>query len=150
MVKNVSEDIVITGSDPDNDPLTFSIRATPARGVLSLPTPVSATSAKVNYVPDTNATYNTSFTFRVNDGKVNSNTPTVNIQVKNSCPALAAPGGVKALRRYAATPQDYAFVNEGAYATWTYKGTTTTVHTRPLYWPLTAELYLPMLLRTAR
>ncbi len=68
-------DIVLTGSDPDGDALTYTIITQPANGVLSGDAP------NLQYTP--NADYNgpDTFTFMVNDGQVDSNTATVSIEV---------------------------------------------------------------------
>ncbi len=105
--------ITLTGTDADDDPLTFIIVTPPAHGTLSGPT--AATKAQrararrqlkarllkerklrpkalaailqsisantVTYTPDLNYNGPDSFTFRVNDGTVNSAPATVNITV---------------------------------------------------------------------
>ena len=114
--------ITLTGSDPDNDPLTFSIVDQPQHGTLSAITPATAkqTSAvkklkqkkqkqkgkpvpgtatstmskqalaaviqatianNVTYTPNPNFNGSDSFTFKVNDGKVDSAAATVTINV---------------------------------------------------------------------
>src|SRR5688572_9274212 len=67
---NVVEDtptgITLTGSDPENDPLTYSIVTTPAHGTLS------GTAPDVTYTPNLNYNGPDNFTFRTNDGIYNS------------------------------------------------------------------------------
>jgi hypothetical protein len=72
---------MLIASDPDNDPITYSILTPPAHGTISAGTGPSRTyNASANYVgPD-------SFTFRVNDGSVDSNIATVSINVENEPP----------------------------------------------------------------
>ncbi len=75
----VSEDssveISLTASDVDGDSLTFNIVTQPIHGVLSgaLPNPI--------YTPNLNYYGSDSFTFKVNDGLVDSNIATVEITV---------------------------------------------------------------------
>lgn len=74
----------LVASDPDGDPLTYSIVTTPANGLLS-PT---ADPRFVNYTPNANYFGQDSFTFRVNDGNTDSNTATkvINIVSVNDRP----------------------------------------------------------------
>src|SRR5258705_7115043 len=72
--------IFLTGSDPDGDPLTFSIVTSPLHGTLGgTPPSVIYTSASDYIGPD-------NFTFKVNDGKVDSAPATVSLAV-TSAPA---------------------------------------------------------------
>lgn len=61
-------DIILTGSDFENDELVFSIDSGPSNGTLDPlpPTPLSSTSAGVTYTPDGTARAD-NFTFRVTD-----------------------------------------------------------------------------------
>ncbi len=65
----------LTGSDPDGDPLTFSVVTSPANGALS------GTPPNLTYSPDPDYNGADSFTFRANDGKADSNVATVSITV---------------------------------------------------------------------
>lgn len=76
VVKNTSKAIVLTGSDVNGDPLTYSIVQKPSHGKLS------GTAPNVTYKPDRNYVGTDSFTFRIYDGKVYSNVATVTITVK--------------------------------------------------------------------
>ena len=67
--------ITLTGSDPDNDPLTFTVVTNPMHGVLSGAAP------NLTYTPTANYNGSDSFTFKVNDGTTDSNTATVLITV---------------------------------------------------------------------
>lgn len=73
--KNTAKIIFFTAGDPDNDPLTYYLVASPLHGTLS------GTGQVLMYTPATGYTGSDSFTFRANDGMVNSNTATVSITV---------------------------------------------------------------------
>lgn len=63
-----SVEITLTGSDPENDPLTFSISIEPTNGTLSVLTQVPPSSATVIYTANVgNVDSQDSFTFRVTD-----------------------------------------------------------------------------------
>jgi hypothetical protein len=80
--------ITLTGSDPDNNPLTFDIATQPTLGSLSA---ISSTSPRtVTYTPNANANGSDSFTFTVNDGTVSSAIATVTISVLNAPPTATA------------------------------------------------------------
>jgi hypothetical protein len=76
---NATEDtpasITLSASDQDSDPLTWSIVTTPAHGTLS------GNGSSIVYTPASNYNGPDTFTFRVNDGFVNSNVATVSIAV---------------------------------------------------------------------
>jgi cellulose biosynthesis protein BcsQ len=67
--------IVLTGNDPDGDPLTFSVVRAPTHGKLS------GTAPNLTYTPDPNFCWLDSFTFKVNDGQLDSVPATVLISV---------------------------------------------------------------------
>ena len=77
-----SEDLSVTdtlsGSDIDSNQLTFSIVNGSAHGQVTLLDP---TTGSFRYTPQANWSGNDSFTYRVNDGSLNSNTATVAIAV---------------------------------------------------------------------
>ncbi len=73
--KNIAKDITLTASDPNNDPLNYSIVTQPAHGTLT------GTAPNLNYNPDTDYVGADSFTFKANDGTVDSNTATVSMTV---------------------------------------------------------------------
>ena len=78
--------IVLTGSDVDGDTLTFSVVTGPMHGGLS------GTVPNLTYTPTANYNGADSFTFKANDGTVDSNTATVSITVTpvNDPPAADA------------------------------------------------------------
>ena len=73
--QNVSLPITLSGTDADNAPLNFSIVTQPANGVLS------GTGSNVVYQPYTNFFGSDQFTFRVDDGRGNSDDGQVELVV---------------------------------------------------------------------
>ena len=78
--------ITLTGSDADGNSLTFAIVSPPANGSLS------GTAPNVTYTPAANFNGPDSFTFKVNDGTVDSAPATVSITVTavNDAPVATA------------------------------------------------------------
>lgn len=75
LTQDTSTSITLTGTDADGDSLTYSRLTAPTKGTLTGSAPNFTYTPNAGYVgPD-------SFTFRVNDGTVNSATATVSIQV---------------------------------------------------------------------
>ncbi|MFM8348405.1 MAG: Ig-like domain-containing protein, partial [Bacteroidota bacterium] len=74
--EDTAASITLIGSDVDLDVLTYSIVAQPTHGTLT------GSGASVTYTPDADYNGLDSFTFKVNDGTVDSNTATVSITVK--------------------------------------------------------------------
>jgi hypothetical protein len=76
--KNTQQSITLTATDPNNDPLTYSIVTPPAHGTLSGTAPNLTYNPALDYVgPD-------SFTFKANDGTLDSNVATVSITVQQT------------------------------------------------------------------
>ncbi|MBC7980838.1 MAG: tandem-95 repeat protein [Armatimonadetes bacterium] len=67
--------IALAGTDPDANTLTFAIVTVPTHGLLS------GTPPNLTYIPTANFTGADQFTYRVNDGTVNSAPATVSITV---------------------------------------------------------------------
>ncbi|MBM4098128.1 MAG: tandem-95 repeat protein, partial [Planctomycetes bacterium] len=67
--------ITLTGTDPDANTLTYSIVSQPTKGSLS------GTAPTISYTPGANFFGSDSFTFKVNDGIVDSAVSTVSITV---------------------------------------------------------------------
>ena len=78
--------ITLTASDAQNDPLTFMVSRTPTNGTLS------GTAPNLVYTPATNYNGPDSFSFKVNDGFIDSApaTVTINVTAVNDPPILAA------------------------------------------------------------
>ena len=78
--------IALTASDKDGNPLTYSIVSGPAKGTLS------GTAPNLTYTPAADFSGTDSFTFKANDGTVDSNTATVAITVTaaNDVPVAVA------------------------------------------------------------
>ena len=70
--------IVLSGSDPDGDPLTFHLTSSPDHGSLS------GTPPNLLYTPDTGFSGTDNFNFVVNDGFTNSSPALVTILVVGS------------------------------------------------------------------
>ena len=73
--QNTAKAITLAGTDIENSALTYTIVTQPAHGTLS------GTAPNVTYTPTTGYSGADSFTFRVNDGTVNSANATVSITV---------------------------------------------------------------------
>ena len=73
--ENTPIDIILLGSDVDGDTLTYEIVSQPANGTLTIAGKV------VTYSPNANWHGSDSFTYKVNDGTVDSNVATVTIIV---------------------------------------------------------------------
>ncbi|MCX6719955.1 MAG: Ig-like domain-containing protein [Candidatus Staskawiczbacteria bacterium] len=71
VTKNIAKIITLTGSDPEASTLSFSVVTNPTHGTLSGIVP------NLTYLPDTDYTGTDSFTFKVNDGSLNSTTNAV-------------------------------------------------------------------------
>lgn len=92
---STNEDTVLNfsltaGSDIEGSTLTYSVVSTPINGNLSC---TGGTSRACTYTPDLNYFGNDSFTYKVNDGALDSNTATVTITVNpiNDAPVVSSP-----------------------------------------------------------
>ena len=85
--QGVAKALVLTGSDPDGDPLSYSVVSGPAHGTLS------GTAPNVTYTPDAGFFGVDEFSFKVSDGQVSSPAASVKITVdKASQPPAVEPG----------------------------------------------------------
>lgn len=69
--------VTLTATDEDDDTLTYSIGSGPAHGTLS------GTAPALTYTPAPGYTGADAFTFKANDGQLDSNTATVTITVRH-------------------------------------------------------------------
>ncbi|MBI2870075.1 MAG: DNRLRE domain-containing protein [Candidatus Omnitrophica bacterium] len=74
-IENTAKPITLAGSDPDGDPLTYIVVTQPSHGTLT------GTAPTFSYTPASNYTGPDTFTFKVNDGTVDSSTVIVTIEV---------------------------------------------------------------------
>src|SRR6185295_666987 len=81
--KNAQQPITLTATDPNNDPLTYSIVTPPTHATLS---PLGTGVAARTYTPTAGYEGPDSFTFKANDGSLDSNTATISITVQNGQP----------------------------------------------------------------
>jgi hypothetical protein len=85
---NTPTPITLSGSDPNGDPITFSIVSPPAHGNLN------GTAPNVTYIPNSGFTGADSFTFKVNDGQVDSAVAAVSIEVQPGSNSLVPRGSL--------------------------------------------------------
>ena len=102
--------IVLTGSDVEDSPLTFSIVDNPAHGSLS------GSGADRMYMPAANYSGTDSFTFTVNDGTVDSAPATVSINVTAHTISGNAGVGGATLSYIDGTPRTVTANGSGAYS----------------------------------
>ncbi len=81
-VEDVAQSITLTGSDTEGSPLSYIVVSLPANGTLT------GTAPNLTYTPRANFNGTDSFTFKVNDGLLDSPTVTVTINVAPDSNAL--------------------------------------------------------------
>ena len=74
--KNTPVDITLTGSDPDGDPLTYSVLSGPSNGSLT------GGGNLWTYTPDNNVTGKDDFIYAIDDGRGGSDSAKVSINVR--------------------------------------------------------------------
>src|SRR5439155_21652601 len=124
--------VTLTASDPDGNPLTFATTSTPAHGSLS------GTAPNLTYTPNAGFFGTDSFTFKANDGLLDSNVATVSITVRKLNHAPVANDGSVATDQDTAVgitlvasdpdgdPLRFAFVSGPAHGTFTGPGASRT------------------------
>ena len=87
--EDTGKQITLGANDVDGDALTYTIVSAPAHGTLS------GTGANQTYTPDLNYNGSDSFTFKANDGTIDSNVATVSITVNavNDAPTVTLASG---------------------------------------------------------
>jgi hypothetical protein len=75
VLENTSTPIVLSGSDPDSDPISYVILTGPTNGTLTGSAPT------LNYQPNADYAGPDTFTFKVNDGQLDSEPALVSITV---------------------------------------------------------------------
>lgn len=87
--EDTSKTITLTGNDVDGDSLTFAVVDNPSNGYLG-----SVIGNEVEYTPNENYEGSDSFTFKTNDGLLDSNTATISITINeyNDPPVLDSIG----------------------------------------------------------
>jgi len=100
VAEDTASPITLTATDVDNDPLTYSIITEPSHGTLS------GSGATRTYTPAANYNGPDSFTFKVNDTVVDSDTATVSITVEavNDAPV----GADRTIETYEDTEKTFA------------------------------------------
>jgi hypothetical protein len=86
VIEDVAKLVTLTGTDPDKNSLTYIVVDLPTKGVLS------GTAPNLTYTPKANANGADSFTFKVNDGALDSVVATVSIGITavNDAPVAVA------------------------------------------------------------
>jgi len=89
---NTPTNITLTATDPENNPLTFTIQAYPTNGSLN-----ETHNPIILYTPNLSFTGPDSFTFKANDGSADSNIATISINVVENLPPIAEAGDDKTI-----------------------------------------------------
>ena len=82
--------LTVTGTDPNLDPLTFTVSQAPTKGTIGAITVVNDTTTTIAYTPNANAVGTDTFEFIANDGMANSiaATFTVTLTPVNDVPSF--------------------------------------------------------------
>lgn len=82
--------LTVTGTDPNLDPLTFTVSQAPTKGTIGAITVVNDTTTTIAYTPNANAVGTDTFEFVANDGMANSvaATFTVTLTAVNDVPSF--------------------------------------------------------------
>lgn len=79
--RNQSVNVLLTGTDPQSLPLVFSIVTGPTHGTLGPITQLGPDTAQLTYTPALNYLGTDNFTFKANNGSLNSSPATVSITI---------------------------------------------------------------------
>jgi len=77
LLEDFTKNIVLSATDADNDLMTYQIVSNPAHGNLT------GSAPNLTYEPNANYNGSDSFTFKANDGKIDSNNATISISVSS-------------------------------------------------------------------
>jgi VCBS repeat-containing protein len=88
--ENTAASGTLKATDPDGDPLTFSIVTKPSHGSVTIN---DVNSGAYTYTPNHNYSGSDSFTFKANDGQVDSNIAKISITVKSTGGGGSSGGG---------------------------------------------------------
>lgn len=123
VTENIPAVGALSATDADGNPLTYSVITNGVQGTVTI---TNATTGAYAYAPKANAIGNDTFTFKANDGKVNSNLATITVTITplNDPPvahngSLATTEGVAVAGILSAADPDstlltYFVVNNGA------------------------------------
>jgi len=105
--QNTAASGMLTASDAENDPLTYSIVTNGSKGKATI---TDTATGAFTYRPSSSSSGTDSFTFVVNDGQLNSNTATVTITINPAPPGtdlvMSAIG-----KQTSADPGKYAYIS---------------------------------------
>ena len=87
-IRNTAVTITLTGSDPENDVITFAVGSGPAHGTLT------GTGATRTYTPEAGFSGSDSFTFTAADAYTTSAPATVSIDIAATPPPIVKPDAV--------------------------------------------------------
>jgi hypothetical protein len=111
--QDTSAVLTLTGSDPDGDPIAYTLKNGPSHGTLS------GSGANLTYTPNAGYVGTDSFLFTVTDPYGASNTATVSLTVKDTAPPVITLNGSNPMT----ITQGSAFTDPGATATDNVDGT---------------------------
>lgn len=100
--QNTSADITLIATDPDGDPLTYTIASAPANGI------VSGTGPDITYTPNADFTGADTFTYEVTDSAGSTASATVTINVE---PAVTPTRTVNVVVQMSATTRKINKIN---------------------------------------
>lgn len=115
MDEDSTKTITLSGTDADNDTLTYTVVTSPSHGTLS------GTAPNVLYTPDTGYAGEDSFTFMVNDGTHDSSMATINLTM-----ASLASNGYADLGQYTPILYDNGKEGDNKYIAYYPEGTIST------------------------
>lgn len=94
----------LSATDPEGNPLTWSIQTQAGHGTAGVVAPASGGSVNLSYQPVANYTGSDSFVVRVSDGQGGTDSITVNLTVQSPPPPVISGGGTISFTRYEDDP----------------------------------------------